>query len=84
MRSLIVSLLLLSVLLTSAQETSLDKVKELNPSILNKKIEVYYSAGYKVRAKEVLSLLKGAKKFYEKKLDVKVPFRVAVLNKEDW
>jgi len=69
----------------SAQDAkTLEKVQNLKTPSLKNKITVYYSPGYKKRAKEIQPLIEDAMRFYEQKLNLKVDLSVAVLEKAQW
>ncbi len=80
----IVCLLILSSVVTTQDSKTLERVQNLNNPFIKKKITVYYSRGYKKRAKEAQSLIEEALKFYERELNSKVEMSVAVLTKAQW
>ncbi len=69
----------------NAQDSkALEKVQNLKIPLIKNKIIVYYSPGYKKRAKEIRPLIEDTMRFYERKLNLKVDLSVAVLTKEHW
>lgn len=67
-----------------AQETTLQKVQNLNNPFIANKIKVYYSPGYEKRALELRGMIEDAMKFYERKLKVREEVNLAVLSPEQW
>ncbi len=63
---------------------TLERVQSLKTPFIKNKIVVYYSPGYKKRAKEVQRLIENAMLFYEQKLNLKVDLSVAVLTRQQW
>ena len=69
----------------SAQDAqTLKRVQNLKTPSLKNKITVYYSDGFKKRAEDVLALIEGGMRFYEKELSLDVDLSVAVLDKAQW
>lgn len=82
---LILSVLIALVVSARAQDAkTLERVQNLKTPFIKNKVTVYYSPGYKERAKEVKSFIEDALGFYERKLDSKIELSVAVLNKAQW
>lgn len=63
---------------------TLERVQQLRTSSSTNKITVYYSQGYKKRALELRSLIEGAMRFYERKLNIKEELSLAVLTQPQW
>jgi hypothetical protein len=56
----------------------------MNLPVTTGKITVYYASRYEKRAAEVRPLVEEAMEFYERKLNVKQVFSVAIVTREQW
>ncbi len=80
----IVVLVFITSSVNAQDSKALEKVQNLKIPLIKNKIIVYYSPGYKKRAKEIRPLIEDTMRFYERKLNLKVDLSVAVLTKEHW
>lgn len=86
-QSFILSLIVFTVFVVSLkaqQKTVLQEIQSMNLPVAKGKITVYYAPGYERRVAEVRPLVEEMMAFYEKKLQLKQDFSVAILTKEQW
>src|SRR5262245_41381898 len=68
----------------SQQTTLLQEVQNMNLPVAKGKITVYYASGYEKRAAEVRPLIEEGMEFYERRVNVKQEFSVAIVTREQW
>jgi hypothetical protein len=68
----------------TSQQTTLQKVQSMKLPVADGKLKVYYAAGYENRISETRPLVEEAMDFYQKKLNVKEEFSIAILTREQW
>ena len=68
----------------SRQTTLLQEFQSMSLLVAKGKITVYYASGYEKRAAEVRPLVEEGMGFYERRLNVKQEFSVAIVTREQW
>ena len=79
----IIALIVFAAPLQAQQKTVLQVIQSLNLPASKGKITIYYADGYEKRAAEVRPLVEEMMEFYEKKLQIKQDFSVAILTKPE-